>query len=598
MRLLKNLTFRSKILAMLLLTTLLLSSYSFVLISSIDEVNQVSNEIQHNNIPELTWISYWEKELSNKEHMIESYIANGYCCYFIENYESFLENSKEHTRQELTSVPASLEHVKREIDLLDFMVMNNVNGLLAIEDLAATKNFLKERYLPKLHDIKQELDKAEGNVFSSLNSHSSHFSSIISEALVLLVLLTSGAMIISGVAAYRISANLTQPVQKMIDKVDRISKGEYGLKVDGTQQVELQQLTQSINQMSSRLKDSFHTILNDKIYREQILNSLPVGVITIDEKTAEVSLNYSAKQLLGDEYDKAKKDSLSNNENQLFWGVLTSKEISHNLKVPFQSKEGSHALLISQAELMNQRQEVIGRIVYFIDITETEELEKRMHHSEKLALVGELAAGAAHEIRNPLAVIDGFLSIMNHSFTEEDKQKFYVPLLLMELKRINSIIEEMLMLTKPSAPILKKVYLEDIFNEILPLIEQSSVNELIEFQMNLERVALFIDEKQLKQVFYNVIRNSVEAMDGKGCISIYSKIKDGFYQIFLEDTGSGIPEVLQSSIFDPFLTSKESGTGLGLTIVERIIDNHHGVIKLVSSCETGTVFMIKLPLDN
>ncbi|MDT8861572.1 ATP-binding protein [Alkalihalobacillus sp. MEB130] len=588
---LKHISFRSKILTVLLLTTLLLSSFSFVLIQSIEQINKGLNEINKHHIPELVWISHWEDELHTKHYTVKQFVVNDLCCELVESYNSISREYVDTLLVNYDAIPAALEPLKSEIDLLDFKIENEIQGLLTFGDKEAVVNFIESQYFPHHADINYALKEAKETALESLTDQSENFSSIIHKSLYLLLFLTVGSIVISFVAAYRISGNVTKPLEQMVQKVDRIASGQYGLTVQSNDQVELQQLTSSINKMSTRLKDSFHTILMDKIYREQILNSLPVGIITIDEQSNEMSYNHAANFLLKDE------TPIHAPKNSMFWNVLHSKEIIQNIKVTFHSSKGEHALLVSQSELKDQHEVMIGRIFYFVDITETEKLEKRMHQSEKLALIGELAAGAAHEIRNPLAVIDGFLSIMNQSLSELEIQKYQVPLLLKELDRINSIVEEMLLLTKPSAPLLNSIRLEDVINEILPLIERSVTSEEVDFSIELHANSLLLDAKQMKQVFHNLIRNSIEAMSYKGTVSIYSRLTKDEYHIFVEDNGSGIPENLQESIFDPFLTSKEEGTGLGLTIVQKIIENHHGKIKLLSSTESGTIFKITLPLN-
>ena len=125
------------------------------------------------------------------------------------------------------------------------------------------------------------------------------------------------------------------------------------------------------------------------MYREQILNSLPVGIITFDKRSYNVSLNQTAKQLLGSEELVISVPLNRSKENKMFWDALVSKEIINNVKIPYYTSNDERSLLISQSELVDQNKNTIGRIFYFIDITDTENLEKRMHHSEKLALVGE-----------------------------------------------------------------------------------------------------------------------------------------------------------------------------------------------------------------
>ncbi|MFC0472393.1 PAS domain-containing sensor histidine kinase [Halalkalibacter kiskunsagensis] len=582
-------TYRSKTLLVLLMTIILLSSFSLILIHSINQISKVSSEISQNTIPELMWITHWEEELHIKKHIVEQSLLNGLS--LPDSYDSYATEAYTNLQDEYGTVPESIEYIKREMDLLDFKIHNNVHGLQSFGDQEAVEKYLHEQYLPHLFEINEEIQGIKHSVNNSFKAHSNHFSDIINQSLWLLLFITIGAVTVSFIAAYRISASLTNPLESMVSKVDRIASGEYGLAINASEQVELKQLTASINQMSMSLKDSFETILNDKVFREQILNSLPVGIITVDERNSDISYNQAANNLLNT------TDS-AHYENDGFWGIFNSKQIIQNVKMPFYTTHAEYSLLVSQSVLNNQSGDIIGRIFYFIDITETEELEKRIRHSEKLAIVGELAAGAAHEIRNPLAVIDGFLSLMNQSFSDSVKQQYHIPLLLRELDRINSIIEEMLLLTKPSAPQLKETYMDDVINDILPLIQKSLKNQQIEITIDLHREQLLLDGKQMKQVFHNLIRNSIEAIEGKGKVSIYSKLDESCYQIYLEDNGKGIPSYLQGSIFHPFLTSKDSGTGLGLTIVQRIIDSHNGQIDLVSSSPKGTVFIISLPLND
>ncbi|WP_096190361.1 sensor histidine kinase [Evansella halocellulosilytica] len=597
----KNMSFRSKILFVLLFITLLLSSFSLILTQSINDINEVSTEVKETNIPELVWLSHWEEELKVKEYMVETAISNDFCCEFVTTYNSYGISSHEDTiKNEYGTVPDSLKDYQREIDLLDFKVTNNVAGLIEMNDHEAAADYIVDQYLPDIIDLQSSLADERLEVFHTLDDHTDQFSSIIEKSLVLLIFLTALAIILSFIFAYRISNKLTHPVENMVEKVGDIADGQYGLSIPEAEQLELQLLTTSINKMSSRLKESFNTILNDKIYREQILNSLPIGIMTIGTETSDFTLNNTAKKMLGNAPDSVKEKIRhpDKSENEDFWNIVASKSIVQNVKVSFETEESKQSLLVSQSELMDQTNEVIGRIFYFVDITETEELEKKMHQTEKLALVGELAAGAAHEIRNPLAVIDGFLELMKQSLSESEQEKYYLPLLMKELDRINSIIEEMLLLTKPSAPVTKEAYLEDLIDDILPLITQAIGSEEVEFDIQFDCVPLFIDVKQMKQVFHNLIRNSVEAMDGEGTISVHTKVNQKNYDIYFHDTGPGVPKKIQQSLFEPFLTSKEAGTGLGLTIVQRIIANHCGKIELLSTSHEGTTFKISLPLND
>ncbi|OAH59556.1 MULTISPECIES: HAMP domain-containing sensor histidine kinase [Bacillaceae] len=591
--------FRNKILLVLLLNTILLSGFSLIFVHSIEDINQVSKKVKDNNIPGVVWISYWEEELSIKQYIVESYLLHNTSDRFIEMYTSQEMKKFQFAKQNQVEIPKSMESIEREMNLLDFIIVNNVQGLIVYGDEEAAKKYIKDQYLPKMEELKKELEDLEEETFLSLNDHTNDFSTIIEDSLVLLILMTCGAVILSIYASYKISSSLTKPIEKMIHNVNDIANGQYGLTINETNQIELQHLTDSINQMSLRLKESFNKILADKIYLDEILNSLPVGIITSDNQTTFYSLNTSAKNVL--DIDEEKVKTLIKNgvyaQNTPFWDILLSKRICQNIKVPLKINGEHYQLLVSQSQLINQHKEVIGRIFYFIDITKTEELENRIHQSEKLALVGELAAGAAHEIRNPLSVIKGFLSLMNDAIPDVDKERFYLPLVMKEIDRINIIVEDMLLLSKPGAPILNETYIEEIINDILPLITQSSLKEdQIKFIIDVERVPVFVDMNQMKQVFYNLIRNSKEAINEQGTIYIYSTKENGFYQIYIKDTGTGIPLDMQQSLYNPFSTSKGNGTGLGLTLVQRIVQNHEGKIELVSTSSEGTTFLVSLPL--
>lgn len=333
----------------------------------------------------------------------------------------------------------------------------------------------------------------------------------------------------------------------------------------------------------------------DKTFREQIMNSIPVGIATYDFRTHKYTLNTTAKQILEIESDQLKDVISKKKGNKEFWNLFLSKNNINNKKLHYNTDTQHYQLLLSQADLLDQYDTAVGKIFSFIDITEIEELEKRIYQSEKLAILGEISAKAAHEIRNPLTVIYGFLTIMKQSFTDAQQRQYQIPLMLNEFERINTIIDEMLSIAKPKKPVLVESYLEGIVEDVLSLHKQTSSQE-IQFDVELHHVPLLLDKRQITQVLYNLIRNSSEAIGNAGTISIYSKVNDNRYELFIKDNGSGIPLELQKTIFEPFLTSKDSGTGLGLTIVQRIIDNHGGTIELFESSQRGTTFLICLPL--
>ncbi|MFC4319969.1 sensor histidine kinase [Litchfieldia salsa] len=588
----KDMSFQSKILSVLLTIIILLSGFSLFLVQKIDSINSVSTMIKDENIPEMVWLSHWEKELMIKEFIVGDYLSGN-----SPTLSSNLFENPQHEEEQIEGeIPDTLLSYKRELDLLDFMIVNNAQYLILFGEVGEAKTYIEQDYFPQLYIMKQKISDKLKETINSLNNHTDKFSVIIEQSLWLLLTLTVLSVTISIIAAYRISASLTRPVEAMVSKVDRIANGEYGLTIEGKSQIELEHLTSSINQMSIKLEESFLTILSDKTYREQILDSLPVGIIVLDYKTSLMSLNTSGKALLQIDESRLNNKEIHCNENQEFWNLISTQQLCKNKKVSYETVKGKSEFLFSHSELLDQDKTGIGRIFYFIDITENAELEKRMHQSEKLALVGEIAAGAAHEIRNPLAVIHGFLSLMNQTFSEKDREQFHLALLIKEIDRINLIVEEMLLQAKPGAPVLREVSVINIFNEVLPLMEHLFDHEEVKFITDFDDQRLYVDSKQIKQAIYNLIRNSLDAMDGKGTINIYSKTTPQRYQLYIKDSGPGIQDHMKTSLFEPFSSSKESGTGLGLTIVQRIVENHGGEIAVFETSEKGTTFIITLPI--
>ncbi|MCG6178958.1 sensor histidine kinase, partial [Anoxybacillus sp. LAT_35] len=280
----------------------------------------------------------------------------------------------------------------------------------------------------------------------------------------------------------------------------------------------------------------YERLADDKAYIEKLLNSLPIGIITMDETRSDYFINKSAMSLLCLDQRKIKeKIREGSEENHLFWNLLTSQHSFQQVKISYDSDEGEREFLVSKTDLIIPHKEPIGHIVFFLDVTEAEKISRRMHQSEKLALMGEMAAKAAHEIRNPLAVIHGFLAFMNENLHERDREKYHIPLLLQEIDRINAIVEDMLLIAKPSAPMLKETYMETIVQDVLSLLQQTLEAKNIRVHVRLDHVPLQLDSKQMMQVLYNLLYNSIEAVGEDGTICLYSDVGET-YNMYVYDS--------------------------------------------------------------
>jgi signal transduction histidine kinase/ligand-binding sensor domain-containing protein/FixJ family two-component response regulator len=218
---------------------------------------------------------------------------------------------------------------------------------------------------------------------------------------------------------------------------------------------------------------------------------------------------------------------------------------------------------------------------------------------EKLAVLGQLAAGIAHEIRNPLTVIDGFMQILVKGETHGDKHKSFIELMHTEVKRISELVSEFLMLAKPMPVQFKKENIYHVLKSTLEFMSSEASLHNIKINYDFAGKELFIemDSKQMKQVFINVIKNAIEASFPGGLVQIKAVQTNEFIEITIDDKGKGIPQEQLRKIFDPFFTQKDTGTGLGLTTSLNIVRNHQGVIDVSSILDNGTSVIIKLPLS-
>ncbi|WP_026576316.1 ATP-binding protein [Bacillus sp. UNC438CL73TsuS30] len=229
------------------------------------------------------------------------------------------------------------------------------------------------------------------------------------------------------------------------------------------------------------------------------------------------------------------------------------------------------------------------------DISERKKAEEILLQSEKLSIVGELAAGVAHEIRNPLTTIKGFIQLYK---TENGPIQFN-ELILSELERIETITSELLSLGKPQAIQLKKTELRNLIESILELLAPQALMNNIQLKLTFEDPDFLIicERNQLKQVFLNLLKNAFEAMPNGGEIHVHLRNgTDGTVIISVRDEGFGIPEELLPRLGEPFYTLKEKGTGLGLMICHKLIKQHHGRIHYQSKIGEGTLVEITLPL--
>ncbi|TYP69452.1 ATP-binding protein [Paenibacillus methanolicus] len=243
-----------------------------------------------------------------------------------------------------------------------------------------------------------------------------------------------------------------------------------------------------------------------------------------------------------------------------------------------------------------------GAYVIFKDVTNLRSLEQQVQRSDRLSMIGQIAAGAAHEIRNPLTAIRGFLQMFRKTMTDKGmvKEAGYTEIMLTELDRINSLVGEFLLLSKPKNILYDHVDVAQVLQDLLPMISSEALlhNVVVDWEVESRAKPVLADREMLKQVFLNICKNGIEAMANGGILTIKGRcgMEEGRSMVMIEvhDTGDGIPEAMLEKIFDPFVTTKPSGTGLGLSVCQRIVHEFGGTIRALNRKE-GALFVITLP---
>ncbi|MFY0543184.1 PAS domain-containing sensor histidine kinase [Brevibacillus sp. H7] len=239
--------------------------------------------------------------------------------------------------------------------------------------------------------------------------------------------------------------------------------------------------------------------------------------------------------------------------------------------------------------------EVEHVVVVARDVTERRRAEDLLRNSDKLSVLGELAAGIAHEIRNPLTSLKGFIQLLQ---SERSANEHYLQIMLSEIDRITFITSELLLLAKPQALHYRQHALLPILQSVMKLLEPQANLKNIRFHICFSADSLFItcEEYQIKQVFINIIKNGIEAMPSGGILTIDVRVEADEVMIRFIDEGNGIPKEVIPKLGEPFYSTKEKGTGLGLMVSYKIIRDHRGRIAISSSIGQGTTVEIRMPI--
>lgn len=328
-------------------------------------------------------------------------------------------------------------------------------------------------------------------------------------------------------------------------------------------------------------------------YNENILQSVPSGVMSFDEEMRIAKINLAAERIL-----EVKRDVIIGRHhtdvlNEPITNLINDRKVVERGEIRYITPSGKKIWLgLTLSPLKNQEGKTIGQILVFTDLTQLKALQSQMELRARLSSLGEISAGIAHELRNPMGVIAGYTKLLSRKI--DDSLKPTVDAIVKEIDVMNRIISDFLSFAKPDELTITDVDLKKIIDKCVETLVGSKGNIKTSFDIS-GVPAIKGDEILLRQAFTNLIQNAVEAMPSGGDLMIRSSIGD-FLEIAVSDTGPGITEGIADKMFLPFFTTKDRGTGLGLAIAQKIIISHGGNISVDPGSDKGATFRIRLPL--
>src|SRR5262245_4742521 len=454
----------------------------------------------------------------------------------------------------------------------------------------------------------------------------------ISQTRLELTVLAAVTMLLGGIVAALVARRIAGPVQALEARAGAIAPGELVQRIEPTTSDEIGRLAVAFNHMAaqlyqqraalqeahSELEQRFQELADLKGYTDSIFASVTNGIVTVDLDGRIVTVNPAAELLSGFFAGEAvgryctEVFARTAEMGDILMETLASRAPITNVSLTLRRRTGAALpIQLSTAPLKGGDGKDLGVVAVFRDLTAVRHLESQLRRSDRLAALGTLAAGLAHEIKNPLTSILTFSRHLGRRFDDQHYRERFMSVVPRELERINAIVERLLELARPARLSFALVRLPALVDRVVELyvnqIESRGIVVRREYARDVPPI--HADEEALYRAIVNVVTNALEAMGTGGRLTLRVAWADGDgvhaarrraftrrVRIEVEDTGTGITMTEADRVFNPFFTTKERGTGLGLALTHKIVEDHGGAIDFRSAPGAGTVFRIVLPL--
>ncbi len=367
-------------------------------------------------------------------------------------------------------------------------------------------------------------------------------------------------------------------------------------------------LHQRLRVMEGELKEKIDSLTKLQRLNEHIVSSIRSGLITTDLQGRIAVFNSAAKELTGREPRDMLNKLVQAMIGEDFWAQILTADLLRNARALRHEEwvalpNGTKRYLgFSVSPLMGQNQQLLGYIISFQDLTEIIRLEEEVRLKERMAAIGRMAAGIAHEIRNPLMAMQGSVEILRSHANLPEKDERLLSILIRESDRLNKFVEDFLNFARPRQYTKHVIDLVPVLRDSVTLLRNSpEIRERHSVKLNIEAQAVRIlgSADQLNQVFWNLAQNAIRAMPNGGELKIgIRKASDGIGEIVFQDNGIGMSQSEKEQIFQPFHSGFKGGLGLGLSIIFQIMEDHRGKISVESEKGKGTKVSLTFPMES
>jgi len=339
-----------------------------------------------------------------------------------------------------------------------------------------------------------------------------------------------------------------------------------------------------------------------RAFSDSLVNHMPIGLVAMDPGKRIIAFNETAEALFGlpagDVLGRTSEETLPEIITETTEGLGATQQILEKETDCPVSRERTIPLSIIATRLQDDEGNFFGYVILFRDLTEVQHLKRELERNRRLAAIGSLASGVAHEIRNPLSSIKGFATYLRERYRDNPEDLQVTDIMIQEVERLNRVIGQLLEFSRPLILNRKVAAIEPILRHAMKMIEIQALEKGVSLEVDFGRMVpdLLLDSDRMTQVFLNLTLNALNAMEKGGTLSLrVTQSGDRTVRVDISDTGTGIGKEELGRIFDPYFTTRPSGTGLGLPIAQRIVEAHGGEILVSSEPGRGTVFSVLLP---